>query len=403
MKNDVVGRKTLLANQDTLSVVMTNYSGRGGISQNAYCLTKALSGQGLNMHFLVPRLFESHEVQEHFRVKTAFEQLYDKRALWLKALTHIRNLRRLKQELTAVRPAICHLHEVKLPPFDARMLDWCHRNRIAVVYTAHDIVHPERRGRGRALRKFYHTVDAIIANAEENKAQLLQDFDVDPDRIEVLPGNLFFSGQSGSVSREDKASARKSLGLHPDIPVALFFGYIRQYKGLDILIEAIQTLHSQGNKVNLVIAGQPIEDFSRYKKLIDKSGCADYIHPYLDYIPEDEVAKFFLAADIVTLPYRSIFQSGVVPLAYAHARPVIGTRVGGLTEVIEDGRSGLLVPPDDHVKLAAGISALILNPDKLAEMGRHAYQLNDKYSSQQIASRTIKIYEKVAHQLCRVA
>ncbi len=150
----------------------------------------------------------------------------------------------------------------------------------------------------------------------------------------------------------DAAQAKKSLGL--DGPVILFFGFVRKYKGLKYLIQAMpEVLRSVGAR--LLIVGEFWEDKQPYLQLIEELGLAQAVTIVDRYIPNEELGLYFSAADVVVLPYVDATQSAIVSLAYAFDRPVITTAVGGLPEVVRDGETGFIVPPRDSQALAAAV------------------------------------------------
>lgn len=148
--------------------------------------------------------------------------------------------------------------------------------------------------------------------------------------------------------RWTRDTARQRLGLTGD--VALFFGYVRDYKGLDTLLEAWPRVRER-RPATLVVAGEFYEKPERYRALAARAG--EGAVRFIDrYIPDDEVEALFRAADVAVLPYRSATQSGVTHVAYALGTPVITTRVGGLAETVHEGRTGLTAPPEDAAALA---------------------------------------------------
>ena len=154
--------------------------------------------------------------------------------------------------------------------------------------------------------------------------------------------------------RFTRESARAKLGLAPDEEVALFFGYVRRYKGLDALLEAWPRVRAQ-RPITLIVAGECYEDAAPYRELAAKAGGEPGVRLLLRYAADDEVEALFKAADVVVLPYRSATQSGVTHVAYALGVPVITTDVGGLAETVKPEESGLVVPPGDGDALAAAI------------------------------------------------
>ena len=141
-------------------------------------------------------------------------------------------------------------------------------------------------------------------------------------------------------NRIENISAKKKLGIAEDKKVILFFGFIRDYKGLDILIESIKYLNDE---YLLLIAGEVYGSFKKYDELIDKLGVRNRINLQVRYIPETEIPVFFSAADVCVLPYRTATQSGIVGISYHFDLPVIVTNTGGLGEMVEEGKTGLII------------------------------------------------------------
>jgi glycosyltransferase involved in cell wall biosynthesis len=156
--------------------------------------------------------------------------------------------------------------------------------------------------------------------------------------------------------------ARAKLGLPADARVLLFFGLIREYKGLDLLIEAFGKLDP---RYHLLIAGEPYGSFDRYRRLIEAQPRKANIHVHDRFIPDGEVPAFFGAADAVVLPYRSATQSGITAMACHFGVPVVATDTGGLKEALQGGRLGVLVPEISADGVAVGIRELFdQGPDR---------------------------------------
>ncbi|MBN2092105.1 glycosyltransferase, partial [candidate division KSB1 bacterium] len=149
-------------------------------------------------------------------------------------------------------------------------------------------------------------------------------------------------------------SARSRLKIGLDEKVILFFGYIRAYKGLNYLIDALPEVLKQ-QPVKLIIAGEFYDNEDKYRQQIQALDVASHIILKADYIPNEDVGLYYAAADVVVLPYISATQSGIIQIAYNYNKPVITTNVGGLPEVIEEGRTGFVVPAQDTRALANAI------------------------------------------------
>ncbi len=156
-------------------------------------------------------------------------------------------------------------------------------------------------------------------------------------RYTVIPHPLY----SHFGTKKDRAEAETGLGLAPGRRNILFFGLIRTYKGLDILLEAFGKL---SDEYQLIIAGEPYGSFSKYQEIIDRIPGKERIFMDLKYIKDSEVTNYFSAADVAVLPYRSATQSGISSVSYHFEVPMIVTDVGGLREAIGDTGTGLVAP-----------------------------------------------------------
>jgi glycosyltransferase involved in cell wall biosynthesis len=153
----------------------------------------------------------------------------------------------------------------------------------------------------------------------------------------------------------DAGSARRALGLPADEVVFLFFGYVREYKGVDVLLDALGRLAPEGPPWRAIIAGEWYVDRAAADRAVARPPLAGRVEIVDRYLSSEDAARHLAAATVLVLPYRSGTQSGVVPLAYAHGRGVITTQVGGLAEAVRAGESGLLVPPENAAALAEAL------------------------------------------------
>jgi glycosyltransferase involved in cell wall biosynthesis len=192
--------------------------------------------------------------------------------------------------------------------------------------------------------------------------------------------------------RFTRETAREKLGLAGD--VALFFGYVRHYKGLDTLLSAWPQVRARRPGATLVVAGEAYENTDAYRALAAASG--EGAVRWLDrYIPDDEVEALFRAADVTVLPYRSATQSGVTHVAYALGVPVIATRVGGIAETVRDGETGLTCPPEDPQALADTI-VRYFEGGMRESMAPHIAALQAEHSWAALADSTRDLIDELA-------
>ncbi len=203
-----------------------------------------------------------------------------------------------------------------------------------------------------------------------------------------VPHPFYAQFDRGRFTRD---AAREKLGLSGD--VALFFGYVRHYKGLDTLLEAWPAVRARRPGATLVVAGEFYEKAAPYEALAKAAG-EGAVRMLSRYIPDDEVEALFRAADVTVLPYRSATQSGVTHVAYALGCPVIATRVGGIAETVRDGETGLTTPPGDPGALADAI-VRFFEGGLGATMAPHIAALQAEHSWAALAASTVDLVNEL--------
>jgi glycosyltransferase involved in cell wall biosynthesis len=228
------------------------------------------------------------------------------------------------------------------------------RNRHSkVVCLADNIIPHEKRFGDKPFTKYFiKPVNAFITMSEKVLADLRL-FEKDKPAKAVLHPLYDNFGEKIST-----AEARKFLNIGADEKIILFFGFIRKYKGLDILLDAMKILHDniqQTSNIKLLIAGEFYEDRKPYDEQINQLGIANDLLLHTNFIADSEVKYYLCAADVVVQPYRNATQSGVTPLAYHFEKPMIVTNVGGLPSLVPHDKVGLVAEPN-----AAAIAEKIL-------------------------------------------
>ena len=292
------------------------------------------------------------------------------------------------------QPCVVHFQFFRRPRIESVYLLLLRLTRAKLIYTAHNILPHESRKIDWWLKGLvYRSVHDIIVHSSFIKRALLDAFPMRASKVHVIPHGNF----DHYLSAEDpsKEEARKRLGLDKDAKVLLFFGYIREYKGLDELLEAFPSAASNDEKLRLVIAGSPHTDTLKktYTSSIERSGVADRILFHAKFIDSKDVSTYFAASDLVMLPYKNIYHSGIIHLAYSYGRPVLATNVGDFSETIEAGRTGYVLKENTAKQLAQEIVASCSNMEDLEKMGDYARKLSrTKYSWQDIGKATLQVY-----------
>jgi glycosyltransferase involved in cell wall biosynthesis len=185
----------------------------------------------------------------------------------------------------------------------------------------------------------------------------------------------------------DRNKALKKLQLPADKTYLLFFGFIRKYKGLDLLLEAMADERLKQQDIRLIVAGEYYGDKDFYEQIIAKHQLQNRVHLFTDFIPNQEVPVYFSAADLVVLPYRSATNSGITQVAYFFEKPMIATNVGGLPEAVPDGKAGLVCAPEPHA-IADSILAF-LQPGSLPGLQQSLQEEKEKYSWKNFSEKLV--------------
>ena len=210
-----------------------------------------------------------------------------------------------------------------------------------IVCIADNIIpHEPKLGDQVFTRYFVKPVDSFITMSEKVKEDLLV-FATNKPTV-FIPHPLY----DNFGEKISKDLARKHLNIETDAKIILFFGFIRKYKGLDILLDSIKILQQSNPTLKLLIAGEFYDDEKSYKEQIDKLGIEQQLILRTNFINDNEVKYYLCASDVIVQPYRSATQSGVTPLAYHFEIPMIVTNVGGLAALVPDNKVGLIAEPN---------------------------------------------------------
>ena len=271
---------------------------------------------------------------------------------------------KLFQYASSAKPKIFHiLWNNRFALFDRTLLTLYYKflGKI-VLLTLHNVNAGKRDGKDSHLNRLtlriqYHLASHIFVHTKKMEQELVEDFGVRVHRISVIP-----FGINNAVRNTDltSADARQRLGITNGTKTILFFGNITPYKGLEYLVAAFKRLALRRQDYQLIIAGQP-NRCQRYwdeiQGLMDDEMLKGRVLLRAEFIPDDETEMFFKAADVLVLPYRHIYQSGVLFLAYSFGLPVLAADVGSLKDEIVEGKTGFVFKSEDSVDLARVIES----------------------------------------------
>jgi len=275
-----------------------------------------------------------------------------------------------------------------------------------LVLTAHNVDDQARDGRqGSApdrlsLTFVYRIVDHIFVHTQAMKGELLEDFGVPEHKVTVVP---FGINDVIPASTATRTAARQQLGLGPDQKVLLFFGNIAPYKGVEDLLRALASLVREDGRFTLILAGR-VKDrtceayWAELKSLIEELQLSKHVRQEIRYIPDGDAGLLFKASDVSVLPYRRVYQSGVLALSYAQGVPVIAADVGSLRTDVVEGETGLVFRSGDVPDLVTKIltyfrsdcfMSLETRSQKITKYGA------ERFSWKSNVERTIAVYQSL--------
>lgn len=309
---------------------------------------------------------------------------------------------KLIRYVTTARPRIFHiLWNNKIEVLDRTLLMLYYRLRgKAVALTVHNVNIGRRDSRDTVLNRLtlriqYRLADHIFVHTEKMRSELAGEFSVPSNKITVIPFGINNSVPNTPLTSSE---ARQRLGIGGNEKAILFFGNIAPYKGIEDLVAAFQRLMAQRNDCRLIIAGRP-KNCDKYWNTIRESLIEDVQHKRVllrtDYIPDEETELYFKAADVLVLPYRHIYQSGVLFLSYSFGLPVLAADVGALKDDVVEGQTGFLFRPADPAALAAAIERYFAS-DLYAALAVRRAQIRDHarrhHSWDLVSQATVSVY-----------
>lgn len=348
-------------------------------------LAAALARRGVEAELLTSRfLYGPVPEPDGYRVRECFYRRSAKRGLEaparrvLKAAEHLGDMRRLRRELST---DVVHYQWLTMPSLDAHLLP-AKRPRLL---TAHYILPPSPSRRQRKVaQRLFSRMDAVIAHSEHGAARLRDEVGLDPSSVRVIPHGAF-----DYLTRlpEEKPLPPELEGAEG--PVILFFGLLRPYKGLDLLLEAFAEVEG----AELWIVGNPRMDVEPLRAAAQATpGRVRFVSRFVE---DAEIPAIFRRADLVVLPYRDAEHSGVLYTGLAFGKPMVLSAVGGFPEVAATG-AARLVPPGDVTALVSALRELTADPaarERLTAAAREAAA--GPYSWDAAAAQTLALYEEL--------
>lgn len=265
--------------------------------------------------------------------------------------------------------------------------------KIPKIFVCHNVFPHERFPLDRFLtRTVLRKGKAYITHSAMDAEDLKEIVAVPNYETTVLPVHNSFK-----MKNLTKPQARLAADVAEDKKILLFFGFVRDYKGLRHIINAMPEIVKYDSNIRLMIVGEFRSDKEHYLEQIKNLGVGDNIDIVDGYIPDSGIEKYFAASDLIVLPYESATQSGIVQIAYGFEKPVIATNVGGLPEVIADGKTGYIVEPKNPKALAEAVIRFF-DENKSEEFTENVRKEAYRYSWDRMNEVVVRLTEKIDNE-----
>lgn len=355
-------------------------------------LAKGLSSHGVGVAWYTCDK-TTEESGDNIQVVKCFRGVYGDAGKLLRFIRFIRALLFALNDSRKKKHKIVHYHFFGLGSLELLMCLLAKIFRRRVCVTVHDVESFSSAQHSIVAKAICRMTEKFIVHNECSRDALMAAL---PNLTHSQsPAIIHHGNYCEYVKRVERDAARKRIGLNAEDLVILFFGQIKEVKGLDVLIHAMPGVLAEHPNVKLVIAGKVWkDDFERYQSLINELGVASSVEAHIRYIPDQEVDDYYSSANVVALPYRKIYQSGVLLMAMSYGLPVVASDLDGMTEVISDGVDGYLFEEGNAKSLANKLNIALQDKGRAELMGKSALNLmNSQYSWSGAAFKTKVVYE----------
>jgi D-inositol-3-phosphate glycosyltransferase len=367
--------------------------GHGGMNIYDFALCRSIveAGGQASLFTCEKTLFNG---TEGFPIHASYRGIFGKSPAWL------RGLRFCLGSLKAIGGSrfsghqLAHFHFFHVGPLELFNVMLAHLFGYRVVITAHD-VEAFKQGLSTPVfvRLAYRLAHRIIAHSQIAKRELMSDIGVSEKKIDVILHGNFKDTIPKLLTRE---VARANFGFLPEQRVLVFFGQIKDVKGLDILLKGFALARETDKSLHLLIGGRVWKtDFSKYAEIISQYDLTPHCTLHIRYIPDAEVPFFYRCADLVVLPYKRIYQSGVVLEAMSYGCALMVSDLAGMLEAVEDERTGFVFKAQDPVHLAQRVREIFSSPGHSEKIAKEALRVvNVRNDWTALGKQTLACYQQ---------
>lgn len=332
-----------------------------------------------------------------FQVKKSFKGIWGDAPKFLRAIKFVYGLFTTLTDAKYNGINIVHYHFFGYTALELLCVKLSKLYGFKVVITAHDVESfSGGHDRDKALN-ILSSADKIIAHNNVSKNELVSKAALSASNIWVVPhGNYLDSIDT----LPNKVVARSSLGLSADNKIILFFGQIKEVKGLGILLRSLPAVIDKNPNLMLVIAGKVWkDDFSNYERIISENCLNSHVISHIRYIADEDVANYYRAADLVVLPYKKIYQSGVLLMAMSYKVPVLASNIPGMTEVINDNKNGYIFESENIESLSLKLIDILSDTEELLRIGESGFEtVSRDHDWLRIGQLTSEVYKALDNE-----
>lgn len=332
-----------------------------------------------------------------FQVKKSFKGIWGDAPKFLRAIKFIYCLFTTLTDAKYNDINIVHYHFFGYTALELLCVKLAKLYGFKVVITAHDVESfSGSHDRDKALN-ILSSADKIIAHNNVSKNELISKAKLSTSSISVVPHGNYLD--SIDVLPKKNVS-RNILELSAGYKIILFFGQIKEVKGLDILLRSLPAVIDKHPNLKLVIAGKVWkDDYSNYERIISDNCLNSHVISHIHYIADEDVANYYRAADLVVLPYKKIYQSGVLLMAMSYKVPVLASNIPGMTEVINDNKNGYIFESENIESLSLRLIDILSDTEELLRIGESGFEtVSRDHDWLRIGKLTSDVYEAVGNE-----
>ncbi len=364
--------------------------GHGGMNYYDFSLADGLVNSGADVTvYTCDKTEKSQELR--FKVRRSFKKIWGSDPKILRAGRFALCLINSLLDARRQQVKLVHYHFFHYTKIELLCVSLARLFGFKIVITAHDIESFSGGYSRNAASRILERADKIIAHNMVSRKELLDQTTLAKEKITIIPHGNYLNAIPKSPT---PVEARKALNLAMGEPVLLFFGQIKKVKGLDLLLQALSPVIAEFPTLKLLVAGKIWkDDFSKYEKSIRENNLQRNIDLHIKYIPDKDVATYYRAADLVVLPYRKIYQSGVLLMSMSYGVPVVASDLEGMAEIISDGVDGFIFKEGNVASLSKKLIHVLANVEHLKQVSLAGLEkMQNNHDWYNIGAQTVKLY-----------